>query len=106
AASRTACPCCSLERYPRRCSTSSRAVCSWLPCWWTWSRGRAPGRGVCPLSDRVVVNDADTPEVAQSEIPPELIATSLGQYLRARWVRVRSGDSGVLPVVLAIVAVA
>ncbi len=45
-------------------------------------------------------------EVAEADIPPELIAQSLGQYIRASWLRVRGGDSGVLPVVLAIVVVA
>jgi D-xylose transport system permease protein len=40
------------------------------------------------------------------DLPPELVAQSLGQYLRAWWLRVRGGDSGVLPVVLAIVVVA
>ena len=46
------------------------------------------------------------PEVAEAEVPPELLAQSLSQYLRAWWLRVRSGDSGILPVVLAIVVVA
>jgi D-xylose transport system permease protein len=46
------------------------------------------------------------PEVAAAEVPPELLAQSLGQYLRASWLRVRNGDSGVLPVVLGIVVVA
>jgi D-xylose transport system permease protein len=46
------------------------------------------------------------PQAAVAEVPPELLAQSLGQYFRAWWVRVRSGDSGVLPVVLAIVVVA
>src|SRR5690349_8934135 len=46
------------------------------------------------------------PEAAAADVPPELVAQSLGQYLRALWLRVRSGDSGVLPVVLAIVVVA
>ena len=45
-------------------------------------------------------------EVAAADIPPELVAQSLGQYLRAWWLRVRSGDSGVLPVVLAMIVVA
>ena len=45
-------------------------------------------------------------EVAAIDIPPELVAQSLGQYLRAWWLRVRSGDSGVLPVVLAMIVVA
>src|SRR5438552_2260295 len=42
--------------------------------------------------------------VAEAEVPPELLAQSLRQYLRAWWLRVRSGDSGILPVVLARVA--
>ncbi len=46
------------------------------------------------------------PEVAAADLPPELLAQSLGQYARAWWLRVRGGDSGVLPVVLAIVIVA
>ncbi len=46
------------------------------------------------------------PEVAAAEIPAELLAQSLGQYFRASWRRIRGGDSGVLPVVLAIVVVA
>ena len=46
------------------------------------------------------------PEAAAADVPPELLAQSLGQYLRAWWLRVRSGDSGVLPVVLGMVVVA
>ncbi len=46
------------------------------------------------------------PEAAAADVPPELLAQSLGQYLRAWWLQIRSGNSGVLPVVLAIVVVA
>ena len=46
------------------------------------------------------------PEGAAAVVPPELLAQSLGQYLRAWWLRVRSGNSGVLPVVLAMAIVA
>ena len=49
---------------------------------------------------------ADAPEVAATGVPPELLADSLRHYVRAWWLRVRSGDSGVLPVVLAILLVA
>ncbi len=42
---------------------------------------------------------------AAVEVPPEIVAQSLGQFLRAYSVRVRSGDAGVLPVVAALVAV-
>ena len=45
-------------------------------------------------------------KVAAADVPPELLAQSLGQYIRAWWARVRGGNSGVLPVVLAIVVVA
>ena len=45
-------------------------------------------------------------KVAAADVPAVLTAQSLGQYLRALWLRVRSGNSGVLPVVLAIVIVA
>ena len=45
-------------------------------------------------------------KAAAADVPPELVAQSLGQYLRAWWLKVRGGDSGVLPVVLGIVVVA
>src|SRR5690242_12147194 len=46
------------------------------------------------------------PQAAAADVPPEILAQSLGQYLRAWWLRLRGGDSGVLPVVLGIVVVA
>ena len=55
-----------------------------------------PGRPTLPLDAKV----------AAADIPPALVAQSLGQYMRAWWLQVRSGNSGVLPVVLAIVIVA
>ena len=45
-------------------------------------------------------------KAAAADVPPELVAQSFGQYLRASWLRIRSGNSGILPVVLAIVIVA
>jgi D-xylose transport system permease protein len=45
-------------------------------------------------------------KVAAADVPPEILAQSLGQYFRAWWLRVRGGNSGVLPVVLGIVVVA
>ena len=44
--------------------------------------------------------------VAAADVPPELVAQSLGQYLRASWLQVRGGNSGVLPVILGLVVVA
>ncbi|MBO0686841.1 MAG: ABC transporter permease, partial [Candidatus Dormibacteraeota bacterium] len=36
---------------------------------------------------------------AQLEVPPELVASSLGEYMRAWIARIRAGESGVLPVI-------
>jgi D-xylose transport system permease protein len=47
-----------------------------------------------------------SPGVAAADVPPEVLAQSLRQYVRAWWLQVRGGNSGVLPVVLAIVLVA
>jgi D-xylose transport system permease protein len=44
-------------------------------------------------------------EAAAAEIPPELVAQSFGQYARAYAARVRNGESGVLPVVVGLVAI-
>lgn len=42
---------------------------------------------------------------AASEIPPGLVAQTLGEYARAYVVRMRNGESGVLPVVVGLVAI-
>jgi D-xylose transport system permease protein len=42
---------------------------------------------------------------ATAELPPELVAQTFGQYARAYAARIRSGESGVLPVVLGLVAI-
>src|SRR5258706_1297009 len=45
------------------------------------------------------------PEAARAELPPEVVAQSLGEYVRAYSARIRGGESGVLPVVAAMVAI-
>jgi D-xylose transport system permease protein len=66
-----------------------------------------PGETPAGPADGTIVADLTAaPKAAAAEVPPELVAQSLGQYLRAWWVRVRGGDSGVLPVVLGMVVVA
>ena len=63
-----------------------------------------------PNPDRDASRGGDRPVTAglaaDPDVPPELLAQSLGQYLRVWWRRIRGGDSGVLPVVLGIVVVA
>jgi D-xylose transport system permease protein len=65
-----------------------------------------PGETPTGTPDAGMVDLTADPEAAAADIPPALVARSLGQYLRAWWLRVRGGNSGVLPVVLAIVVVA
>jgi D-xylose transport system permease protein len=66
-----------------------------------------PGETPAGTADGTMVADLTAaPEVAAADVPPELLAQSLGEYLRAWWLRVRSGNSGVLPVVLGMVVVA
>jgi D-xylose transport system permease protein len=44
-------------------------------------------------------------EAAEAVVPPELIAQSLGEYVRAYAGRIRAGESGVLPVIVALIAI-
>jgi D-xylose transport system permease protein len=59
-----------------------------------------------PAAAEPMVDLTAASEVNATELPPEILAQSLGQYLRAWGQRIRSGDSGVLPVLLGIVVVA
>jgi len=65
-----------------------------------------PGETAAVEPDTTTAADLTAAPEAAADVPPELVAQSLGQYLRAWWLKVRSGDSGVLPVLLAMVVVA
>jgi D-xylose transport system permease protein len=65
-----------------------------------------PGETRAGVTDATTVTDLTAAPEAAADVPPELVAQSLSQYLRAWWLKVRSGDSGVLPVLLAMVLVA
>ncbi|HEX6349623.1 MAG TPA: ABC transporter permease [Candidatus Dormibacteraeota bacterium] len=41
----------------------------------------------------------------EAEVPPEVVAQSLGEYLHAWGARIRAGESGVLPVIFGLVAI-
>jgi D-xylose transport system permease protein len=45
------------------------------------------------------------PEAARAELPPGVVAQSLGEYVRAYTARIRAGESGVLPVLAAMFAI-
>lgn len=46
------------------------------------------------------------PEAAEAELPPEVVAQTLGGYFTAWIARIRAGESGVLPVIVALVVIA
>ena len=64
-----------------------------------------PLRPPAPSSDADAESAVDLTAAPVDVIPPEIVAQSLGQYLRAWWSRVRGGDAGVLPVAVALLAV-
>jgi D-xylose transport system permease protein len=63
--------------------------------------GAVPAAGAADLD-----SGADLTAAVVEVVPPEIVAQSLGQYLRVWGVRARTGDAGVLPVAIALIAVA
>src|SRR5438105_12077907 len=51
------------------------------------------------------VPDPTAAEGAEVDVPPELVAQSLGEYLRAWVARLRGGESGVLPVIAGLILI-
>jgi D-xylose transport system permease protein len=45
------------------------------------------------------------PEAAEAELPPGVVAQTLGEFVRAYLARIRAGESGVLPVIAAMFAI-
>jgi D-xylose transport system permease protein len=66
--------------------------------------GEEPGGPVALVSDAERMEGA-TDEAAVAALTPDLIADSFGEYTKIWFRRVRSGESGVLPVVLGLVAI-
>jgi D-xylose transport system permease protein len=68
-----------------------------------------PGTGITPDSTLLAVEEAELgEEPTEAEIAavaPEVLAESLGDYLRAMWQRVKSGESGALPVIAGLVLI-
>ncbi|HWD72189.1 MAG TPA: ABC transporter permease [Actinomycetota bacterium] len=57
-----------------------------------------------PLTPETVTEAAASS--AELAVAPELVAHSLGEYLRAWAARIRAGDSGILPVIVGLVVIA
>jgi D-xylose transport system permease protein len=45
------------------------------------------------------------PDAAEAELPPGVVAQTLGEFVRAYLARIRAGESGVLPVIAAMLAI-
>jgi D-xylose transport system permease protein len=62
---------------------------------------RSEPPGVAPEAEDLT----EAAGAAQVEVPPALVAQSLGEYITASVARVRSGESGVLPVIIGLVII-
>ncbi len=70
----------------------------------TASTGTGPETG----SPAAVVEDLTAePDLEEAAVlaAPEILASSLGEYLRAWWQRTRSGESGALPIIVGLVLI-
>jgi D-xylose transport system permease protein len=63
--------------------------------------GVTPGGADDPVD---AAPDQDPPE-ALIAVAPEVLANSLGEYVTAWWIRIRSGESGVLPILAGLVLI-
>jgi D-xylose transport system permease protein len=48
------------------------------------------------------VEDPTAAAIPAPLVPPEILAQSLGDYVRGQWLRIKGGESGILPVILAL----
>ena len=64
----------------------------------------APGETAAEVPQDVDLTAAA--DAAAAAVPLEIVAQSLGEYLRGWWQKLKSGDSGLLPVLVAMVIVA
>jgi D-xylose transport system permease protein len=81
--------------------------------------GARPAGDAAPVAGIAIERDGDNgsapdtmvdptaaPAAAVPLVPPEILAGSLADYLRAQWLRIRAGESGALPVVVALIVIA
>jgi D-xylose transport system permease protein len=69
-----------------------------------------PASGGRPSTEEVEAGDdqleaSAAPGTAAAYVPPEIVANTMGEYLRAQAQRIRGGESGVLPVLLGLIAI-
>src|SRR5579872_4110344 len=70
-----------------------------------------PGASAAPLSPQsgpaadALTDPTAAPEAAAPLVPAELVAQTLPEYVRAQLLRIRGGESGMLPVILGLVVI-
>ena len=52
-----------------------------------------------------VPDSTAAPDTGASLVPPEIVAQTLGEYVRGQMLRLKSGESGMLPVLFALIAI-
>lgn len=61
--------------------------------------------GLEPTAAPTVDLTASSTTGSASLLPPEVMAQTMPEYIHAQWLRIKSGESGVLPVVLGLIAI-
>jgi D-xylose transport system permease protein len=67
------------------------------------SGGRSSTEEVEAPNDQLEAGAA--PETAAAYVPPEVVANTMGEYVRAQARRIRGGESGILPVLLGLIVI-
>ncbi len=60
---------------------------------------------VQPPRERPEGGEPELPEASTTLVPPEIMAQTLPEYVRGLWLRLKGGESGMLPVILALVVI-
>ncbi|HET9078677.1 MAG TPA: hypothetical protein VFN68_17205 [Acidimicrobiales bacterium] len=58
-----------------------------------------------PPQEQPPADKGAVPEGGAALVPPEIMAQTLPEYVRGLWLRLKSGESGMLPVILALIVI-
>ena len=70
--------------------------------------GTSSAPGSSPPEPDVLPPEEDVTAASQAAaplVPPEITAQTLSEYVRAQWLRIKSGESGILPVLLSLIII-
>jgi D-xylose transport system permease protein len=58
-----------------------------------------------PLSTELSEDDTSAQDLTITAVAPEILADSLGDFVRAQWRRIKSGESGALPIIVGLIVI-